>query len=1204
MNQYTFHIGLYDLAFLGTIFIGLNFTLLLWFAKSANGTANRFLGLALATIVLRMVWIVGIDVRLAAYFPHWSWLPLQFSVALGPLIYFYVLKITRPAYKFRWGDLLHFSPVLLEMGVLVLAIKEGMYTAAATYDTLIFRQLNPVLQLLAVISVITYVHLSRRLIRNFHWRLNATSTDRPQYQLRWLRRLLKRFASLWLLWIPIIAVDYFYYHNQLGIHVYYPLYLLLAVMMIWIAAAAFLSQDVSVPVPSVSKLSPAAELRQKGRWLRKAMESGLFYQDAELSLRSLAETLNLHPNELSRIINTAFGKSFNDFINEYRIREVIRKMQNPVYDRITLIGIAMDAGFNSKSTFNRVFREMTGKSPAEYKSRLEKERPSYTLRPYSPSAAVISFREATPKWSSDKLNRNYMFKNYLKIAWRNLVKNKSQSFINITGLSVGMAVAMLIGLWIYDEMSFNKYHQNYDRIGQVMIHNGDGTYKALPIPLSQELRTAFGHDFKYVVLSTGEESHIISAGDKGFMQTGSYMQPDAPAMLTLKMISGSRNGLQNPNAILLNQSLAATLFGNANPIYKVLKLDNKVNVTVTGVYEDLPANSEFKDAAFIAPWDLYVASAAPYVRQAVNDWKNNSFNIYVQLNPKQDFNKLSAKIKNLKLEHTSKKKAALYHPQLFIQPMSKWHLFSKFENRVMVTSEELKFVWFYGIIGAFVLLLACINFMNLSTARSEKRAKEVGVRKTMGSARSQLIAQFFCESILMAAFAYVLSIGLIALALPWFNGVAGKTILIPVENVWFWLIGTGFILVTGLLAGFYPALYLSSFNAVNAIKGAFRAGRFSAMPRKVLVVIQFTASTILIIGTIVVYRQIQFAKNRPVGYSRDGLVTVQMNTPGFQGKYDLIRNELKNTGMVSEVAETGGSMTGITSETGGIDWPGKNPTMESSFGTVPVTYEFGKTVGWQFMDGRDFSRAFTSDSSGFVINEAAVKYMGVKNPVGKTITGAPNGGKVAPYKILGVVKDMVVNSPFEPAYPTVFFLNGGMGAILIRINPNKNAGEALPKIQAVFKNLVPGAPFDYSFVSEEYGKKFAAEERIGKLTGAFAFLAILISCLGLFGLASFVAEQRTKEIGIRKVLGASVYAVWELLSKDFVFLVVISLVIATPMAYYFMHNWLQNYQYRANLSWWIFAVSGAGALLITLLTVSFQSIRAALMNPAKSLKTE
>ncbi len=1194
MHAYTFHITLYDLFAVGAIFIGVAFALLLAFTQSTNRVANRLLALTLVNIVMVLAGLLDIDTTMAGPYLRWSQPFIQLSLATGPLIYFYVLKITRPGFGFGWRDALHFGPLLFVQIVLLSGITGST------------DQLNPLLQVSDYISIALYLHYAYQLIPRFQQAPGNKNTDRRRHELWRLRGILARLRTLWLLSALFVVAAYICCRNLPEIYFYYPVYLLLAVISIGLAAVAFSWSGVRAPVDAfaVPRPLPSSELSQKGAWLKNLMKVNRYYQDAELGLGALAEQLDITPHELSRVINTALKKNFNDFVNEYRVRDVINKMQDPAYHHITLLGIAFDCGFNSQTSFNRIFRQMAGKSPLEYKNSLKKEQPSYNLGSRQQFVPVILHRETTSRWSHEKLNRNYMLKNYLTIAWRNLVKNKAQSFINITGLSVGMAVAMLIGLWIYDELSFNKYHQNYDRIGQVMIHNGDGTYKALPIPLSEELRTSFGHDFKYVVLSTDEESHIISGGNKRFMQPGRYMQPEAPEMLTFKMVNGSRNGLENPNSILLKQSLANTLFGNADPINRVLTIDNKVNVTVTGVYKDLPNNSEFKDVAFIAPWDLYVSSSDPSVKHAVNDWKNNSFDIYVQLNPNGDFNNLSAKIKDLKLEHTSKKKAALYKPELFIQPMSKWHLFSKFENRTIVTSEELKFVWFYGIIGAFVLLLACINFMNLSTARSEKRAKEVGIRKTMGSARIQLIAQFFSESVLIAAFAYLLSIGLIALILPWFNGVAGKTISIPVENAWFWTAGIGFILITGLLAGCYPALYLSSFNAVNALKGTFRVGHFAAMPRKALVVIQFTASIILIIGTIVVYRQIQFAKNRPVGYSRDGLLTVQMNTPDFQGKYDLIRNELKNTGVVSEVAETGGSLTGISSETGGIDWPGRNPAAESSFGTVPVTYEFGKTVGWQFMDGRDFSRAFFTDSSGLVINEAAVRYMGLKNPVGKTLTWAANGGKAEQYKILGVVKDMVMNSPFEPAYPTVFFLNGGMGAILIKINPARSAAEALPKIQAVFKNLVPAAPFDYTFVNEEYGKKFAAEERVGKLAGAFASLAILISCLGLFGLSSFVAEQRTKEIGIRKVLGASVYTIWQLLSKDFVYLIVVSLLIATPTAYFFMHSWLQNYQYRAELSWWIFAAAGAGALLITLLTVSFQSIKAALMNPVKSLRSE
>jgi putative ABC transport system permease protein len=529
---------------------------------------------------------------------------------------------------------------------------------------------------------------------------------------------------------------------------------------------------------------------------------------------------------------------------------------------------------------------------------------------------------------------------------------------------------------------------------------------------------------------------------------------------------------------------------------------------------------------------------------------------------------------------------------------------SKFENRVIVTSEEIKFVWFYGIIGAFVLMLACINFMNLSTARSEKRAKEVGIRKAMGSRRNQLVKQFFSESILVATCSFLASLLLVQLSLPGFNAIAGKNILIPWSSSIFWALCMLFIFVTGFAAGSYPAFYLSSFNAVKVLKGTFRTSRFAALPRKILVVIQFTVSIALIIGTRVVYQQVQFARNRPTGYSQQGLVSVVMSTEDFQGKYEVIRNELKNSGAAVEVAESGNSIVGLGAETGGITWEGKDPDMESSFGIVPVTYEYGKTVGWQFSSGRDFSRSLASDSTGFVINEAAVKYIGLKNPVGKTLAWKRDGDATTQYRILGVVKDMVMSSPYEPAYPTVFFLNGGMGDIFIKINPNVSAPAALSKIETVMRRLIPSAPFDYKFVDQEYAAKFAAEERIGKLSSFFATLAVFISCLGLFGLSSFVAERRTKEIGIRKTLGASVFIVWKLLSRNFVLLVIISFLIASPISFYFMQKWLQNYQYRTEISWWIFAFTGIGALAITLLTVSFQAIKAAITNPVKTLRTE
>jgi ABC-type antimicrobial peptide transport system permease subunit len=620
------------------------------------------------------------------------------------------------------------------------------------------------------------------------------------------------------------------------------------------------------------------------------------------------------------------------------------------------------------------------------------------------------------------------------------------------------------------------------------------------------------------------------------------------------------------------------------------------------VYQNLPDNSEFKDVSFIAPWDLLVSSY-DYIRNHQDDWNNNFLHIYVQINPNTDFAKVSAKIKDLKLIHVDKEYAER-KPALFLESMNKWHLYSKYENGVTVTSEQMKFVWFYGIIGAFVLLLACINFMNLSTARSEKRAREVGIRKAIGSLRSQLIRQFFCESLLTALFAFAFSIVIVQIILPWFNEVADKKISILWTTPLVWVAGMVFTFITGLIAGSYPALYLSSFNPVSVLKGTFRVGRFASIPRKLLVVLQFTVSIALIIGTIIVYRQIQFAKNRPVGYSRDGLLVFQQASPDFKGKHDILENKLKATGAVAEMAESSSLVTDIGAMNGGFDWKGREPDLNIIFGTLGVSHDYGKTIGWQVVQGRDFSKDIASDSAGFVINESAAKMMGLKNPVGETIHWDTDFFDGNSFKILGVVRDMVMKSPFEPIQPTIFFLQGYKNYLFIKIDPAIGAHEALTKIESVFKELIPSVPFDYKFVDEEYATKFSAEERVGKLSGFFSILAILISCLGLFGLASFMAEQRIKEIGVRKVLGASVFNIWNLLSKEFVCLVILSCMIAIPIAYYFLYEWLQKYEYRTELSWWIFVAAGAGALTITLLTVSFQAIKAAIANPVKSLRTE
>lgn len=441
---------------------------------------------------------------------------------------------------------------------------------------------------------------------------------------------------------------------------------------------------------------------------------------------------------------------------------------------------------------------------------------------------------------------------------------------------------------------------------------------------------------------------------------------------------------------------------------------------------------------------------------------------------------------------------------------------------------------------------------------------------------------------------------LVQLLLPVFNGIAQKQISILWTNPLFWLICIGFSVTTGLIAGSYPAFYLSSFRPVKVLKGTFRVGRSAVMPRRVLVVLQFTVSVILIIATVIVFRQVQFARDRPIGYDRKGLVMLPMYTREIHDHFDIVKNELIATGAVLNMAESWSPLTAVWATNSGFNWEGKDPSLALDIPNDGVSHDYGKTVGWHFKEGRDFSRAFVTDTAAFVINEAAAKFMHLKDPVGKVITWDDER-----YTIIGIIKDVIAESPYDPVRPAFFHLNRDPGTrMVVRINPAVSAHAALDKVEKVFKKHNPNHPFDYQFVDQEYARKFGNEQRFGRLTGIFSLLAIFISCLGLFGMASFMAEQRTKEIGVRKVMGATLFSLWRLLSTDFVVLVIISLAIAFPVAYYSMAGWLQHYQYRTSIPWWLFPAAGAGTLLITLLTVSFQAIRASLMNPVKSLSTE
>ncbi|HMB62067.1 MAG TPA: ABC transporter permease [Eudoraea sp.] len=799
-----------------------------------------------------------------------------------------------------------------------------------------------------------------------------------------------------------------------------------------------------------------------------------------------------------------------------------------------------------------------------------------------------------------------MLKNYLKIAWRNLEKNKVYSFINIGGLALGMAVTLIIGLWMHDELAHDDYFKNKDMIAQVFqsqtFNQETGTGPAIPRPLEMALREGYADHFKHLVMSSWNNNQYLKYMETSISRSGNFMQPEAPEMLDLKILQGEKDGLREINSIMLSNSVAEALFGSEDPIGKVIEVNSQYDMLVTSVYEDIPFNSSFKDLQYILPWEKYITNQE-WVKNAADNWGNNSFQMFVQIADNTGMEKVTGTIKDVKKDLNED--TAEFNPQLFLFPMNEWYLRGNFENGIQVGG-RIKYVWLFGIIGAFVLLLACINFMNLSTARSEKRAREVGIRKSIGSQRSQLINQFLSESFLVVVFAYVLALLIVLLTLNGFNDLARKEIEFPWDNLSFWFVSIAFILFTALLAGSYPALYLSSFRPVEVLKGTFKAGRHSGTPRKILVVLQFTVSVAFIIGTVIVMQQINFAKNRPVGYDREGLVQIPVMSRDFTGKFELMRSEFIGSNAVVEMSTSSSPTTRIWSNRSGYTWEGKPEGFQEDFAWTSVSHEYARSLNLKIVAGRDFSRELASDSNAVLINETALKYMGLADPIGKLIKDDDPEDPEEPLKIIGVVEDMIAQSPYEPVKQGmyVFDKEGNASYYNLRLNPKQSTNQNLAVIERVFKEHFPDIPFRYDFVDEEYGAKFRSEIRVGRLSAIFTALAILISCLGLFGLTSFVAEQRTKEIGVRKVLGASVFNVWNMLSKDFLRLVIISCFIAVPIAYYVMNGWLQDYPYRVIISWWIFGLAMLGAMLVTVITVSFQAIRAARANPVESLRSE
>ena len=793
-----------------------------------------------------------------------------------------------------------------------------------------------------------------------------------------------------------------------------------------------------------------------------------------------------------------------------------------------------------------------------------------------------------------------MIKHNFKISYRILKKNKVFSAINIGGLAMGMTVAVLITLWIHDELTFNSYHKNQDQIVQVLRKDAeDGVVEvnsSLPSKLSEYIEQTYRPLFARVTTTFyRNEKLVLTVGKQSLERHGYYFSSEAPEMLSLELVAG-QSLLENKEAIMLSESLAKVFFTDKNPVGELIKINTETQLMVAGVYKDIPLNSTFGDMEFIIPMELIYNEENPAV------WDNYNTRIYAQLNEGIKYEEASQIIKDALNKNIDSGNQPI---DLLLLPMKDWHLKSQFEDGVQVSGGRLTFIKLYGLIGAFVLLLACINFMNLNTARYQLRGKEVGIRKTVGSVRSQLISQFLAESTLYASVSFVLTILIVWLVLPWFNDISDKDLTMPWTNPLFWTGGLCFTLFSALVAGSYPALFLSSFNPLKALSGTTRQGKWNVRLRQSLVVFQFAISILLMIGTLTVNRQIQHAKARPVGYDQSDLITVRGRSGEYYRKFDVLREEVLRTGFAEDMAAANYPLMNTLGNNNGFRLEGNDEEYPVSFNTIYVTPEYGRTTRWEIVAGRDFSRVSGDEKQNIIISESAVERMGIENPVGKRLIARYNfsdGGKA--FTIIGVVKDMIKGSPYEPPRPLMLFHSSVAGHAFIRLKKEASYIEAIPSIQEAFEAILPGHPFNYEFIDDQYSRKFRDEEKIGSLATLFSVLAILISCLGLFGLSAFMVEQRTKEVGIRKVLGASITSLWKLLSKDFTVLVLLACLISIPVSTVLLSSWLDNYQYRIELEWWIFLLAVIGGLAVALSTVSYHSLKASLSNPVNALRTE
>ena len=794
-----------------------------------------------------------------------------------------------------------------------------------------------------------------------------------------------------------------------------------------------------------------------------------------------------------------------------------------------------------------------------------------------------------------------MIRNFFKTAFRSLLKNKINSLLNIVGLATGIACAGFIFLWVENETGYDDFNIKKDRLFYIRENQKYDTYTATfgstPGLLAPAIQAEIPGIANTCRTSEGRRSMMFSIGDKSVYASGKYAEPSFFTMFTFPFAQGNATtAFRELHSIVVTEQAARKFFGNEKEVVgKTVRVDNKQDYIITGVLKDIPQNSTIQ-FEWLMPFEIFFQES-----EWLHHWGNNSLSTYVELKPEVNPASVNKRLYNFIQQ---REPASIARP--FLWSMSYWRLYDDFENGKQTGGGRIEYVRLFSLIAWIILFIACINFMNLSTARSEKRAREVGVRKVLGAGKSRLIIQFIGEALLMAVLSSILALTIMSVTLPAFNLLVESNLALQVTNP---VHITALLLITlicGIVAGSYPSFYLSSFNPVFVLKGLKLKNGSAAFIRQGLVVLQFSISIVLIISTIIIYQQIQHVKNRQLGFDKNNLVELDMQ--GDMGKnYASIKQDLLNTGVVENVALSDHTTIYGGNNTDGLTWEGKAPDKKILISTRYVTPEFMRTSGMKLLEGRDFQPGDSTMKKTFnvLITQSFEKLMGHESAIGKIIRYEGDTSGVAA-TVVGVVNDYVYGNMYGKPDPVLFVCAApeNTTVMYVRFKTPSNPEKALSHVEAVMKKDNPSYPFDYRFVDDQFNKMFQSETLISKLSRVFAALAIIISCLGLFGLATFTAERRTKEIGIRKVLGASVAGITVLLSKDFLKLVVLSAIIAFPVAGWAMNNWLLGYAYRISIGWWVFIAAGVLSVLIALLTISFQSVKAALSNPVKSLRTE